>query len=57
METFFRDIALHNEAYMIEHCIPCKRRFTHQELEPAIKAIRDIESAKAAEIVIAEVLK
>lgn len=57
METFFRDIALHNEAYCVEHMIPIKRAFTHDELAPAIKAIREIESAKAAEIVIAEVLK
>lgn len=46
METFFRDIALHNEAYMVEHNLPCKRQFTHQELAPAIQAIREIEAAK-----------
>jgi hypothetical protein len=46
METFFRDIELYNEAYDVEHNLPCKRQFTHQELEPALKAIREIESAK-----------
>jgi uncharacterized protein (UPF0216 family) len=46
METFFRDIELHNEAYMVEHNLPCKRRFTHDELQPAIAAIRELEAAK-----------
>jgi hypothetical protein len=46
METFFKEIALMNEAYDVEHNLPCKRQFTHQELEPALKAIREIESAK-----------
>ena len=64
METFFRDIELYNEALMIEHNLPCTRRFTHAELEPAIAAIREIEAAKlkvpsAAEIdaVMMEALK
>lgn len=46
MENFFREIALMNEAYDVEHNLPCKRQFTHAELEPAIKAIREIEAAK-----------
>lgn len=48
MENFFREIALMNEAYDITHNLPCKRQFTHQELEPALKAIHDIEAAKLA---------
>ena len=46
METFFRDIELYNEAWKIEHNIVCDRHFTHAELEPALKAIREIEAAK-----------
>ena len=46
MENFFREISLVNEAYDVEHNLPCKRQFTHAELAPAIQAIREIESAK-----------
>ncbi len=46
METFFRDIELYNEAMCVEHNIPITRHFTHAELEPALKAIREIEAAK-----------
>ena len=49
METFFRDIELYNEAMCVEHNIPITRHFTHAELEPALKAIREIEAAKARE--------
>jgi len=46
METFFKGIELMNEAYAVEHNLPCKRQFTHEELVPAIQAIREIEAAK-----------
>ena len=46
MENFFREISLVNEAYDVEHNLPCKRKFTHAELAPAIAAIREIEAAK-----------
>lgn len=46
MESFFREIAIVNEAWDVEHNVPCKRQFTHDELQPAIKAIREIEAAK-----------
>lgn len=41
MESFFREIALHNEAWDVEHNVPCTRHFTHEELAPAIQGIRD----------------
>ena len=49
MEVFFsleREISMATEAMLIEHNIPCTRKFTHAELEPALKAIREIEAAK-----------
>ena len=46
MENFFREIALMNEAYDVEHNIKCVRHFTHDELVPAIAAIREIEASK-----------
>jgi hypothetical protein len=45
-DFFFREIALVNEAWAVEHNVPCKRTFTHAELQPAIMAIREIEAAK-----------
>ena len=52
MEVYFsleREISMATEALLIEHNIPCTRKFTHAELEPALKAIREIEAAKAKE--------
>lgn len=34
------DIRKLSEAYCIENLIPCKRQFTHQELEPYLLRIR-----------------
>lgn len=34
------------EAYCISHNIPIKRAFRHDELESALRAIQEIESAK-----------
>ena len=41
MESFFREIALHNEAWDVEHNVPCVRHFTHDELAPAIQGLRE----------------
>ena len=49
METFFslqREIMLATEAYCTSHNIPIKRAFAHDELQSALAAIREIESAK-----------
>jgi hypothetical protein len=46
MDSFFYDLALYDEAMCVEHNWPCTRRFTHDELQPAIMAIRQIEAAK-----------
>jgi hypothetical protein len=35
------------EAVCIEENIPCKRKFTHAELADALRAVREINEAKA----------
>jgi hypothetical protein len=55
MDCFFHDLALYDEAMCVEHNWPCTRRFTHAELEPAIKAIRQIEAAKLQELTPAQI--
>lgn len=38
---FEREIALITESYCVEHNIPIKRKFTHEELELSIERVRE----------------
>ena len=39
--NLFDDVCKITEAYCIEHNLPCKRRFTHDELQDAFAAVRE----------------
>ena len=43
--TVFDIAARITEAYCIEHNLPCKRRFTHDELQDAFAAVREAHRA------------
>jgi hypothetical protein len=44
--NFFSEMQKIDEAYCLEHNLPCKRHFTHAELANAIQAVRNAEAAK-----------
>lgn len=50
--NFERELLLLTEAHLIELNIPCKRRFTHDELAPYIQQVR--EAAKDVRVIAAE---
>lgn len=37
---FFDEVSKITEAYCIEHNLPCKRRYTHDELADAFEAVK-----------------
>lgn len=36
-----RELACLAEAYCVEHNLPCRRHFTHEELEQSIERVRE----------------
>ena len=43
--NLFEEVSKITEAYCIEHNLPCKRRFTHDELQDAFAAVREAHRA------------
>ena len=43
--NFFEQASKITEAYCVEHNLPCKRRYKHDELLEAFQAVRDAHRA------------